>query len=588
MTNLDPTQHADWELAADAAKHMKKVAQLAGDLNLAEEELIPYGHYMAKLDAGAILKRTSGNKKGKLVNVTAITPTPLGSGKSTVTMGLVQGLAQIGKSPMGAIRQPSMGPTFNVKGSAAGGGLAQCIPLTDFSLGLTGDIDAVTKAHNLGMVALTSRMQHEFNYGDVTLGKKNLKRLNIDPTNLNVGWAMDFCAQALRKIIIGIGGKSDGLMSESRFQISVSSELMAILSVARNLKDMRERIAKMILAYNKKGEPVTTTDLEVDGAMAALLVKAINPTLMQTIEGQPVLVHTGPFANIALGQSSIVADRLGLALSEYHVTESGFGADIGYEKFVNLKSRFSGNPPDCSVLVVTIRDLKLHGGATAVKAGQKLPSEYSENRPDLVEAGLENMRAHVEVIRKSGVTPVICLNHFYTDSEEELKVVMDEAERLGVRAAVSKHWLHGGKGAENLAQQVVEACDEEQNFEFLYKEEDSLSTKIDRIATEIYGADGVDYTSDAKIKLKRIEANSELAKLGCCMAKTQFSLSDDAAQKGRPRGWRLQIRDLLIYQGAGFVVPVAGDIKLMPGTASDPAYRRIDIDTETGEVNGVF
>src|SRR3990170_2462479 len=342
---LDPTKHADWEIAEDAETRMKTVYQLAEELGLQKEELLPHGHYVAKVDFNRVLKRVAKKPDGKFIDVTAITPTPLGEGKSTTTMGLVQGLGKRGKKVVGAIRQPSGGPTMNIKGSAAGGGLSQCIPLTPFSLGLTGDINAIINAHNLAMVALTSRMQHEFNYNDEQLAKRKLKRLNIDPRNVEMKWIMDFCAQALRDIIIGLGSKNDGFMMRSGFAIAVSSEVMAILAVAKDLKDMRERMGKIVVAYDKTGKPVTTSDLDVAGAMTAWMAEAINPNLMQTIEGQPVFVHAGPFANIAIGQSSIIADRIALKLGDYHVTESGFGADIGFEKFWNLKCRFSGLKP---------------------------------------------------------------------------------------------------------------------------------------------------------------------------------------------------------------------------------------------------
>ena len=367
---LDPKTMKDWEIAEAAEAGMKPVKQLAQELGLEDRELLPYGHYVAKLDYMSILERLKDRPDGKYVEVTAITPTPLGEGKSTTTMGLVEGLGKIGKKVIGAIRQPSGGPTFNIKGSAAGGGLAQCIPLTDFSLGLTGDIDAITNAHNLSMVALTARLQHEFNYGDAGLAKRGLKRLDIDPRNIAQGWCIDFCAQALREIIIGLGSDMDGFMMKSGFQITVSSEIMAILAVASDLKDMRERMGRIVVAYSKSGKPVTTHDLGCDGAMTALMAKAINPNLLQTIEGQPVLVHAGPFANIAIGQSSIIADRVALKLADYHVTESGFGADIGFEKFWNLKCRFSGLTPHASVLVCTVRALKMHGGGPRVAPGQ--------------------------------------------------------------------------------------------------------------------------------------------------------------------------------------------------------------------------
>jgi len=360
---LDPTKHADWEIAEAAEKTMKTVYQLGDELGLEKEELLPYGHYVAKVDYKKVLDRLKDKPDGKYIDVTAITPTPLGEGKSTSLVGLVQGLGKRGKNVIGAIRQPSGGPTMNVKGSAAGGGLAQCIPLTEFSLGLTGDINAVMNSHNLAMVACTSRIQHEFNYSDAFLEKQGLKRLNIDPRNVEMKWIMDFCAQALRNIIIGLGGKMDGFMMHSGFAIAVSSEIMAILSVANDLKDMRERMAKIVVAYDKKGNPVTTGDLDVDGAMTAWMVEALNPNLMQTLEGQPVFVHAGPFANIAIGQNSVVADRVALKLGDYICTESGFAADIGFEKFWNLKCRMSGLTPHCAVLVATIRALKCHGGA---------------------------------------------------------------------------------------------------------------------------------------------------------------------------------------------------------------------------------
>ncbi|MBN2441865.1 MAG: formate--tetrahydrofolate ligase [Spirochaetales bacterium] len=588
VKKLDATKMKDWEIAEAAAEGMKTVYQLAEELELNKMELLPYGHYVGKLDYMSILSRLQSKKRGKYIEVTAITPTPLGEGKTTTTMGLVEGLGKLGKKVIGAIRQPSGGPTFNIKGSAAGGGLAQCIPLTDFSLGLTGDIDAITNAHNLALVALTSRMQHEFNYSDDVLSKKNLKRLNIDPTNIAIGWSIDFCAQALRNIIIGIGGKMDGFMMKSSFQITVASEVMAILAVARDLKDMRERMSRIVVAYDKSGKPVTTGDLEVDGAMTAIMGKAINPNLMQTIEGQPVLVHAGPFANIAIGQSSIIADRLGLKLADYHVTESGFGADIGFEKFWNLKCRFSEIIPNCSVIVATIRALKMHGGGPTVKPGAPLDKAYKEENLGLLKTGVENLLAHIQTVNKSGIPAVVCINSFYTDTENEMKFVREAAEAAGARVAISRHWEKGGDGARELAEAVVEACEEPGNFKFLYKDTQPLKEKVELIAKEVYGADGVSYSSEAEAKLKAIEADPVLSTMGTCMVKTHLSLSHDPDLKGRPKGWILPIRDILSYMGAGFVVPVAGTIKLMPGTASDPAYRNIDIDVSTGKVQGLF
>jgi formyltetrahydrofolate synthetase len=588
MSRLDPKSMKDWEIAEAAEADMKPVTVLAKELGLEDRELLPYGHYVAKLDYMSILNRLKGRPDGKYVEVTAITPTPLGEGKSTTTMGLVEGLGKIGKRVIGAIRQPSGGPTFNIKGSAAGGGLAQCIPLTDFSLGLTGDIDAITNAHNLSMVALTARMQHEFNYTDAGLKKRGLERLDIDPRNIAQGWCIDFCAQALREMIIGLGSDMDGFMMKSGFQITVSSEIMAILAVASDLKDMRERMGRIVVAYSKSGKPVTTHDLGVDGAMTAIMAKAINPNLLQTIEGQPVLVHAGPFANIAIGQSSIIADRVALKLADYHVTESGFAADIGFEKFWNLKCRFSGLTPNCSVLVCTVRALKMHGGGPRVAPGKPLDKAYTEKDTALVEKGVDNLIAHIETIKLSGIEPVVCINHFYTDTDDEIEIVKKAAKAAGARVAVSKHWEKGGDGARELAETVVDACNQKSRFKFLYELSTPLSERIKLIATKVYGADGVSYTPVAQEKLKAVEADPELSKLGTCMVKTHLSLSHDPTVKGRPKGWTLPIRDILSYRGAGFVVPVAGDIKLMPGTASEPAFRNIDVDVGTGKVKGLF
>ena len=585
--SLDPTSMADWQISAVAEQRMKNVQQLGSELALQPEEVLPFGHHVGKLAYAHILERLAGRPNGNYVNVTAITPTPLGEGKTTTTMGLVEGLAAIGEHVIGAIRQPSGGPTFNIKGSAAGGGLAQCIPLSDLSLGLTGDIDAITNAHNLAMVALTSRLQHEANYGDKTLARKKLRRLDIDPHNVATGWAIDFSAQALREIVIGLGGKMDGVTMQSGFQISVSSEVMAILAVATDLADLRARLARMVVAYARNGNPITTADLEVDGAMAAIMAKAINPNLMQTIEGQPVLVHAGPFANIAIGQSSIIADRVGLKLADYHVTESGFGADIGFEKFWNLKCRMSGLVPDCSVVVCTIRALKMHGGGPRVVPGRPLDRAYTERDTALVERGVENLLAHLDTVRNSGVAPVVCINHFHTDTEDEVAVIQDAVAGTGAPCVVSRHWQYGGAGARELAEAVVAACAQPSEFRFLYEDAMSQRERIECITTEVYGGAGVSYTPQALAKLKAVEQDPELAALGTCMVKTHLSLSHDAALKGRPTGWTLPIRDLLLYRGAGLAVPVAGDIKLLPGTASDPAYRRIDVDTRTGRVQGL-
>lgn len=589
---LDPKGHADWEIAQEAEKTMKTISQIGRDLGLEESELLPYGHYMGKVDFRKVLDRLADRPNGKYVDVTAITPTPLGEGKSTTTIGLVQGLGRRGKRASAAIRQPSGGPTMGVKGSAAGGGLSQCIPLTQYSLGFTGDINAVMNAHNLAMVALTSRMQHERNYDDEKLlSLSKMPRLNIDPTNVNMGWVMDFCCQELRNIITGIdgvNGKSDGFMMRSRFDIAVSSEVMAILAISRDLADMRRRMGKIIVAYDRAGKPVTTADLEVDGAMTAWMVEAINPNLIQTIEGQPVFVHAGPFANIAIGQSSVIADRVGLKLSDYHVTESGFGADIGYEKFWNLKCHYSGLAPDAAVVVATVRALKSHGGATVPVPGRPLPREYSEENVGFVEAGCCNLLHHIESVKKSGVSPVVCINAFVTDTPAEIARVRELCEAAGARVAVSRHWELGGEGALELADAVMDACNEKTEFKPLYSWDMPFKERIELVAREIYGADGVDFSGEAEAKLQKIQEREDADELGLCMVKTHLSLSDDPNLKGAPKGWRLKIRDVLIYGGAGFVVPVSGKITLMPGTGSNPAFRRVDVDTETGRVKGIF
>jgi len=585
---LDPTKMKDWQVAEAAEETMKPVSQLADEMGLEADELIPMGRKLAKVDYQRALARLKDVPTAKYIDVTAITPTPLGEGKTTTAIGLIEGLGKLGKRVVGAIRQPSGGPTFNIKGSAAGGGLAQCIPLTPFSIRLTGDIDCITNAHNLAMVALTSRMQHENNYDDARLAKSHLKRIDIDPERVQMKWVMDFCAQALRDIRIGRGGKMDGYEMDSGFQITVSSEIMAILAVAKDLKDLRERMAKIVVAYDKKGNEVTAADLEVDGAMTAWMADAINPNLLQSVEGQPVFVHAGPFANIAVGQSSIIADMLGTKLGEYHVTESGFGVDVGFEKFWNIKCRMSGLTPNAIVIVATIRALKMHGGGPVVKPGVPLAEEYTRENLELLEKGCENLIAHIETVKKSGVRPVVCVNSFYTDTKAEIELVRKVAEKNGALAAVSEHWLKGGDGAIELAEAVIEACKEKPDFKFLYELETPLRKRIELIAREVYGASGVTYTDEALEKAKAMEADPASKTLGTCMVKTHLSLSHDPDLKGRPTDWELPINDILVYKGAGFIVPVAGAIKLMPGTASNPAFRRIDVDVKTGKVQGLF
>jgi formate--tetrahydrofolate ligase len=577
----------DYEIAEAAGKNMPAPSDWQERLGLEKDEVIPYGR-ICKLDSMKIIKRLSARPDGKYINVTAITPTPLGEGKTTTAIGLVEGLSKRGINVSAAIRQPSGGPTMNIKGSAAGGGNALVIPMTEISLGLTGDINDIMNAHNLAMVALNARMQHERNYDDQELGKRNLRRLDIDPERVEMGWTIDFCAQGLRKIIMGIGGKMDGYQMESKFGITASSELMAILSVAKDLKDLRERIGRIIVAYDKNGSPVTTADLEVDGAMSAYMRNTVNPSLVSTVEYQPVLMHAGPFANIAIGQSSVIADRIGIKMSDYHITESGFAADIGFEKFWNVKCRIGGLAPAVSVITATIRALKMHGGGPVVVPGRPLPDEYTGENLALLEKGIPNLLHHIELVKKSGIKPVVCINAFYTDTREEVSVIRRHVEQAGARCALSEHWLKGGEGALELADAVVDACSEKVDFKYLYPLDMPLRQRVEIIAREVYGADGVSWTPEAEAKAKRFESDPAYADYMTMMAKTHLSLSHDPTLKGVPKGWVLPIRDVLVYGGAKFLVPMAGEIKLMPGTSSDPAFRRIDIDTETGNVTGLF
>jgi len=588
---LDPTKHADWEIAEEAESRMKTCYQLADELGLTKDELLPHGNYVAKVDYMKVLDRLKDKPDGKFIEVTAVTPTPFGEGKSTTTMGLLQGIGKRNKKVVACIRQPSGGPTMNIKGSAAGGGLSQCIPLTEFSLGLTGDINAIMNAHNLAMVALTSRMQHERNYSDARLAKSGVKRIDLDPTNIEMGWIIDFCAQAMRNIVIGLGGKMDGFTMQSKFGIAVSSEVMAILAVFSDLKDLRQRMGDIVVGYDKKRNPVTCEDLEVAGAMTAWLREAVNPNLLQSLEGQPCFVHAGPFANIAVGQSSVVADKICLKLADYHLTESGFGADIGFEKFWNVKCRYSGNVPNVSVITATIRALKSHGvnaGALPCPPGKPLPKEYLEENLAWLEDGACNLIHHINTVKKAGINPVVAVNAFHTDTEEEIKLCCKLAEQAGARVAVSKHWQYGGEGALELADAVIDGCNDEVNFKFLYDLDTPLRKRVELIAKEVYGAEGVSFSPEAEAKAKRFEADPKFNDYTTMMVKTHLSLTHDPAIKGAPKGWTLPIRDFLTYGGARFICPVAGNISLMPGTCSNPAYRRVDIDVDTGKVKGLF
>ena len=583
----DATKMKDWQIAEAAEQNMPTPEDWQNRLGLQKDEVIHYGR-ISKLDFLKIIDRLKQKPDGKYIEVTAITPTPLGEGKTTTLMGLVEGLGKRKQSVMGCIRQPSGGPTMNIKGTAAGGGNALLIPMTEFSMGLTGDINDIMNAHNLAMVALTARMQHERNYGDAELAKRNLRRLDVDPTKVEMGWIMDFCAQSLRNIIIGLGGRMDGFLMQSKFGIAVSSEIMAMLSIANDLADLRKRMDEITVAYDKKGNPLTTGDLEVGGAMTAFMRNAINPTLCSTAEYQPVLVHAGPFANIAVGQNSIIADRIALKMADYVVTESGFAADIGFEKFWNVKCRYSGLKPHVSILVATIRALKMHGGGPKVVAGLPLPDAYTKEDLSLLEKGLANLVHHINTIKTAGINPVVCINSFHTDTKAEVDMVRKAAEAAGARCAFSEHWLKGGDGALELADAAMEACKDKSDFKFLYPNEMKLRDRVKKIATVVYGAESVSWTPEAEAKAKAFEADKKYDEYATMMVKTHLSLTHDPTLKGVPKGWALPIRDVLIYSGAKFLCPCAGTISLMPGTSSDPAFRRIDVDTKTGKVQGLF
>ncbi|MGD0352418.1 MAG: formate--tetrahydrofolate ligase [Dehalococcoidia bacterium] len=583
----DAVKMKDWQISDAAEKNMPTPEEWREKLGLQKDEIIPFGR-LCRLDFMKIIERLKKKADGKYIEVTAITPTPLGEGKSTTSMGLLEGLGKRGKNVGGCLRQPSGGPTMNIKGTAAGGGNALLIPMTEFSMGLTGDINDIMNSHNLAMVALTARMQHERNYDDAELAKRNLRRLAVDPTRVEMGWIMDFCAQSLRNIVIGLGGRMDGFLMQSKFGIAVSSELMAMLSIVKDLADLRQRMDKITVAFDMKGKPVTTGDLEVGGAMTAWMRNTINPTLMCTAEYQPCMVHAGPFANIAVGQSSIIADRIGLKMFDYHVTESGFAADIGFEKFWNVKCRLSGLIPHVSVLTTTIRALKMHGGGPKVVAGLPLPDAYTKEDLKTLEKGLPNMIHHINTIRTAGINPVVCINAFHTDTKDEIAMVRKAAEAAGARCAVSTHWANGGDGALELADTVMDACNQKNEFKFLYPLEMKLRERVDKIAKVVYGADGVSWTPDAEAKAKMLESDPQYGDFMTMMVKTHLSLTHDPAIKGTPKGWTLPIRDVLIYSGAKFLCPCAGTISLMPGTSSDPAYRRVDVDVKTGKVMGLF
>ena len=567
---------SDLEIAQEAK--LKPIVEIAESVGLTEDDLDLYGKYKAKVHLD-VLERLKNRPNGKYIDVTAITPTPLGEGKTVTTIGLSQALAYIGKKVFTCIRQPSMGPTFGIKGGAAGGGYSQVVPMEDFNLHLTGDIHAVGIAHNLLAAAIDAHILH---------GNK----LNIDPFSIMWNRVVDVNDRALRKIVIGLGGKENGYPRETGFDITVASEVMAILALTTGLKDLRERLGRIVIGMTKAPKardrkPVTAEDLKVAGAMTVLLKDAIMPNLMQTLEHTPVFVHAGPFANIAQGNSSVLADQIAVKLADYVVTESGFGADCGMEKFFNIKCRVSGLIPNCVVIVATIRALKMHGGVGKVVPGKPLPRELTEENLPALEKGCENLVKHIQNARLFGVPVVVAINKFTTDTEREIELVKEKAIEAGAEGAyLSEVWAKGGEGGAELAEAVVAACEKPSNFRFLYPLEASIKEKIETIATKIYGADGVDYSPEAESKIKLFERLG-YGKFPICMAKTHLSLSHEPSWKGVPKGWRLPIRDTRASVGAGFLYPLCGEMRTMPGLPSEPAFTKVDI-AEDGRVVGLF
>ena len=580
---------SDIEIAQAAT--LNPIVDIAEGLGLTQDDLDFYGKWKAKIHLD-VEERLKDRPNGKYIDVTAITPTPLGEGKTVTTIGLSQGLGHIGKKVLTCIRQPSMGPTFGIKGGAAGGGYSQVIPMEDFNLHLTGDIHAVGVAHNLLAAAIDARIMHESNMSDEALMKRSgIPRLDIDPYGLTWNRVVDVSDRALRNIIVGLGPKADGRPRQTGFDITVASEIMAILALASDLNDLRARLGRIVFGVDKKGNPLTADDLQVGGAMTVLMKDALMPNLMQTLEGTPAFVHAGPFANIAQGNSSIIADRIALKLMPdgYVVTESGFGADCGMEKFFNIKCRVSGLVPNCVVLVSTVRALKMHGGGPKVSPGRPLDKAYTEENLELLEKGLPNLMQHIENAVKFGVPVVVAINRFTPDTDAEVELIRKAAETSGAEGAfISNVWADGGAGGAELAEGVVAACEKpNDNFKLLYPDDASIKEKIETIATEIYRADGVDFLPAAE---KKVEMYTRMGfdKLPMCMAKTHLSFSHDPKLKGAPRGWRLPVRDIRASVGAGFLFPLLGDMRTMPGLPARPAFVDVDIDRETGKIQGLF
>jgi formate--tetrahydrofolate ligase len=553
----------------------RPIAELAAELGLRDEEVEPYGRTKAKIRLEAITRLEAERPRGKYVVVTAITPTPLGEGKTTTTIGLSQGLGRIGRRSAVTIRQPSLGPVFGIKGGAAGGGRSQVIPMEDFNLHLTGDVHAIGAAHNLAAAFIDNHIHHR-------------NRLGIDPQSVFWPRVVDISDRALRRVIVGLGGRENGPLRESEYVITVASEVMAVLALAADLQDLRARLGRMVVAADRDGTPITAEDLKVAGAMTALLTDAIKPNLLQTLEGGPAFVHCGPFANIAHGNNSVLADRLALVTSEIVCTEAGFGADMGAEKFFNIKCRASGLRPDAAVMVATIRALKMHGGVGRILAGKPLDPALGEENVQAVQAGGANLAKQIQNVRAFNVPVVVAINAFPSDTPAELEAVREVSLAAGARAAVvADHWARGGEGAIHLAEAVWAAAVEgAPNFAPLYPDAAPLVAKIETIATRIYGAEGVDLVPSAAAQLARYE-DQGFGRLPICMAKTQYSLSHDADLKGRPVGFRIPIRDVRLSAGAGFVTPLVGEMRTMPGLPSRPGGERIDIDGD-GQIVGLF
>jgi methylenetetrahydrofolate dehydrogenase (NADP+)/methenyltetrahydrofolate cyclohydrolase/formyltetrahydrofolate synthetase len=576
---------------ARAAK-LLPISEVASRIGLEDDDLIPFGKTKAKVHLDT-LKRISSNPRGKYIDVAAITPTPLGEGKTTTTVGLTQGLGVIGKNAIACIRQPSMGPTFGIKGGAAGGGYSQVVPMDEFNLHLTGDVHAITVAHNLVAAAVDARWFHESRLNDDALTKLGLERLGIDVFNLQWNRVLDINDRALRNVIVGLGGRDEGRPRETGFDIAVASELMAILALvdgadyASALRNLRERVARVVFGTSKDGKPLTLEDLGVAGAVTVLMKETLHPNIMQTLEGQPAFVHAGPFANIAHGNSSILADRMALHLGDYVITESGFGADMGMEKFMDIKCRTSGLRPDAVVLVATVRALKTHGGGPKVVLGRPLDKAYTEENLSLLQAGIPNLIAHINIVKRFGLPVVVAINYFPTDSGAEVNAIKEAAMAAGATAAVeARHWGLGGEGARELAEAVVAAADQPSEFSYLYPLNMGIRAKIEIISRDVYGAAGVEYSPLAQRQIDAYE-KAGFGYLPICMAKTHLSISHDPNLKGAPTGFTVPVREVRASVGAGFIYPLLGEMRTMPGLGSTPAYMKVDVD-ENGNVVGLF